>query len=268
MTNLDPKTGKVYTPADSPYGKGLVKPDKNNFAPRLGIAAQLTGTWVVRVGAGRFYQLFERIGSEDQLSLNLPWLVNNVVSTSSKAVPVNSMRVGTGFNLALDPAAVAPNSIRLRAVNPDSVMPSIDQWNAGVQRYLPGRAVLTVDYVGTKGTHLSVLRNLNQAPFNPDGTTTCPNVSTCTTIPFRNLLNGAIGPIEYRDNMGNSSYHGLEATFMKPMNRGLTMTVGYTYSHSIDIVRDNLFGGGSASIVPNAYDVKGTNRGSSDFDIR
>jgi hypothetical protein len=34
------------------------------------------------------------------------------------------------------------------------------------------------------------------------------------------------------------------------------------------MVRDNLFGGASASIVPNAYDVRGTNRGSSDFDFR
>src|SRR5262245_10250549 len=46
------------------------------------------------------------------------------------------------------------------------------------------------------------------------------------------------------------------------------LNVAYTYSHSIDMVRDNLFGGGSASIVPNAYDVKGANRGSSDFDVR
>jgi hypothetical protein len=42
----------------------------------------------------------------------------------------------------------------------------------------------------------------------------------------------------------------------------------YTYSHSIDMVRDNLYGGGSASIVPSAYNVRGTNRGSSDFDYR
>jgi hypothetical protein len=42
----------------------------------------------------------------------------------------------------------------------------------------------------------------------------------------------------------------------------------YTYSHSIDMVRDNLFGGASASIVPNAYDINGGNRGSSDFDFR
>src|SRR5262249_47226790 len=132
VTNLDPKTGKTFTSADSQYGRRLVKPDKNNFAPRLGFAFQPGRNWAVRAGAGRFYQLYERIGSEDQLGLKLPWLVNNVVSTSSKQTPANNMRVATGFNLALDPSALVPNSIRLRAVNPESVMPSIDQWNIGV----------------------------------------------------------------------------------------------------------------------------------------
>ncbi len=268
VTNLDPTTGTVFTAANSQFGRGLVNPDKNNFAPRLGIAAQLSPKWVLRTGYGRFYQLFERIGSEDQLSLNLPWLVNNVVSTSSKSTPVNGMRIATGFNLSLDPSAVSPRSVRLRAVNPQSVMPSVDQWNLGVQRLLRWEMVLTVDYVGTKGSHLSILRNLNQAPFNADGTTTCPNAATCTTIPFPNLLGGAIGPIEYRDNMGNSVYHGMEASLNKNMSHGLALHAAYTYSHSIDMVRDNLFGGASASIAPNAYNIKGSNRGSSDFDFR
>jgi outer membrane receptor protein involved in Fe transport len=256
LTNLDPATGQLFTPANSTYGNGLVQPDKNNWAPRLGLAYQLGSKWVLRTGYGRFYQLFERIGSEDQMDLNLPWLVNNVVSTSSTTVPVNGMRVATGFNLSLDPSAVDPTSVRVRAVNPQSVMPSIDQWNAGFQRLLPGDAVLTVDYVGTKGTHLSILRNLNQQYLNPDGTPT-------HVIPFP-----ALGPIEYRDNMGNSTYNGLEATLSKRFSHGLQLRAAYTYSHSIDDVRDNLFGGSSASIVGDAYNVVGTNRGNSEFDFR
>jgi hypothetical protein len=68
--------------------------------------------------------------------------------------------------------------------------------------------------------------------------------------------------------MGNSSYHGFEASLNKPFGRGLMLHTAYTYSHSIDMVRDNLFGGQSASIVPDAYDIKRTNRGNSDFDFR
>lgn len=255
-TNLDLATGQKFTPAGSPFGPGLVQPDRNNFAPRLGLAYRLTPNTVLRAGYGRFYQLFERIGSEDQMELNLPWLVNNVVSTSSTTQTVNNMRVATGFNLSLDPSSVDPTKVRLRAVNTANVMPSIDQWNAGFQRALPLEMVLTMDYVGTKGTHLSVLRNLNQQLFNPDGT------------PTGIILYPGLGPIEFRDNMGNSEYHGLEATLEKRWKSGLAFSVAYTWSHSIDMVVDNLFSGGSGSIVPDSWNVKATNRGNSDFDYR
>src|SRR5262249_7217218 len=64
MTNLDPATGLRFTPANSRVGRSLVKPDKNNFAPRIGFAYQLTPKTVVRAGYGRFYMSFERAGSE------------------------------------------------------------------------------------------------------------------------------------------------------------------------------------------------------------
>jgi len=255
MTNLNPQTGMTFTPANSPYGSGLVQPDRNNFAPRVGLAYQLTPKWVLRAGYGRFYQLFERIGSEDQMTLNLPQLVNNVVAGTS-TVPANNMRVATGFNLSLDPATVNPATVRLRAVNPTDVDPTVDQWNLGFQRLFGQSTVLTVDYVGTKGTHLSILRNLNQQYFNPDNTPT-------STIPYP-----IYGPIEFRDNMGNSTYNGLEATLSKHFSHGLSLEAAYTWSHSIDWVVDNLFSGGSGSIVPDAYDVRGINRGNSDFDYR
>ena len=51
-------------------------------------------------------------------------------------------------------------------------------------------------------------------------------------------------------------YHSLEATLDKQFSRGLSFHAAYTYSHSIDWVVDNLFNGGSASIEPNAYNVR------------
>src|SRR5207237_10061031 len=101
-------------------------------------------------------------GSDDHLSLNLPYLVQNNVTAANNNSTANNIRLRTGFNLSLNPASVDPRLVRLRAINPEAVMPSIDQWNLGVQRLLPGDFVVTADYVGTKGTHLSVLRNLHQ----------------------------------------------------------------------------------------------------------
>jgi hypothetical protein len=255
MANFDPTNGTRFTPENSPYGRSLVKADKNNFAPRLGVAYQLTQKTVMRVGYGRFYMLFERAGSEDQLALNLPFLVNNVVSATSTGATVNDMRLRTGFNLSLNPSAVNPATVRLRAVNPEAVMPSVDQWNLGFQQLLSNTLVFTVDYVGTKGTHLSVLRNLNQQFFNADGTGT-------GIIPFPQF-----GPIEFRDNGGNSIYHGVEFTLEKRLSRGLSFHTAYTYSKSIDQAQEHLFSGGSNSMMQNARDLR-QQRGRSDFDYR
>ncbi|HKS41821.1 MAG TPA: TonB-dependent receptor [Blastocatellia bacterium] len=255
ITNFDPKTGQTFTPENSPYGKSLIQSDKNNFAPRLGIAFQLDSKTVLRTGYGRFYMLFERAGSEDQLGLNLPWLVNNVVSATSTATTVNDMRLRTGFNLSLNPSAVNPATVRIRAVNPEAKAPSVDQWNLGIQRLLPGDMVVTFDYVGTKGTHLSVLRNLNQQFFNADGTGT-------GIIPYPQF-----GPIEFRDNGGNSIYHGGEATLEKRFSHGLSFHAAYTYSKSIDEAMEHLFSGGSNSFMQDSRDRR-QQRGRSDFDYR
>jgi hypothetical protein len=258
LLNLNPATGQTITPANSPFGRSLVKPDKRNFGPRLGLAYHVSPNWVLRAGYGRFYQLYEREGSEDMLALNLPYLVNNQIGTGSSTETANSMRVATGFNLSLNPATVSRYSVDSRTVNPQDVMPSVDQWSAGVQRMLAGNMMLTVDYVGTKGTHLSLLENGNENTFNPDGTPTG----------YAPYAPSGWGLIEYRDNGGNSTYHSLQATLEKSMSHGLTLHAAYTYSHMIDEEQDNLYGGDSPTFAEDRYNIRGTARGDSDMDNR
>jgi hypothetical protein len=260
MTNFDPTTGIKFTPPTSPVGKSLVKPDKNNFAPRVGLAYQLTPETVVRAGYGRFFMLFERAGSEDQLALNLPFLVNNVVSAANANSTANNIRLQTGFNLSLTPSAVNVTTVRLRAVNPESVDPSVDQWNLGIQRLLPGNMVATLDYVGTKGSHLSTLRSLNQPLLNANGT--IMNSGGAPVLPYPLL-----GPIEYRDNGGDSAYHGGELTVEKRFSRGLSFRTAYTFSKSIDESQEHLASGGTGSFTQNNRDLH-ERRGPSDFDVR
>jgi outer membrane receptor protein involved in Fe transport len=262
--------------SSSSSDRGLVKPDRNNFAPRIGVAYQVAPNTVVRAGYGRFYMLFERAGSEDQMFLNPPWLVDKSVSASSTSTTVNNMRMDTGFNLSLDPSSLNLTQIRLRAVNPNNVQPTVDQWNFGIERQLPGQVVATVEYVGTKGTHLSMLKNLNQTYFDSTGraciavagvSPNCPTLGAAGTglLPYIEYQN--LGPIEYRDNAGNSTYHGLEASLQKRFSRGLTFNVAYTWSHSIDQAMEHLFSGGSNSFLQNEHDLT-QQRGASDFDTR
>lgn len=263
LTNLDPLTGQRFTPANSKFGRSLVKTDKNNFAPRIGFAYQFNEKTVVRAGYGRFYMLFERAGSEDQLALNLPFQVPANVSAATNDATANNMRLQTGFNVSLDPNSVNPTLVRLRAVNPESVNPSVDQWNVGIQRLFPGDMVVTLDYVGTKGTHLSTLRNLNQPLFNANGTVMNAVINGIRqpVLPYPNL-----GPIEYRDNGGNSNYHGGEITLEKRFSRGLSFRAAYTYSKSIDESQEHLASGGTGSFTQSGN--RGERHGPSDFDVR
>jgi hypothetical protein len=243
--------------------------DKNNFAPRIGLAYQVNSNTVVRAGYGRFNMTFERAGSEDQLALNLPFLVNNVVSSANNNQTANNMRLASGFNLSLDPNSILNDPtkvilVRLRAVNPDSVDGPVDQWNLGVQREIRSNIVVTFDYVGTKGTHLSTLRNLNQPFFNSNGTVTNvigPNGQPTPLLPYPLL-----GPIEYRENNANSMYNGGELS-VEEVQQGPLLRASYTFSKSIDEAQEHLAAGGTGSFTQNPANVLGERRGLSDFDV-
>jgi outer membrane receptor protein involved in Fe transport len=251
QANLDLRTGQqVFAKDGSLASRTLIKTDKNNFAPRVGIAWQVTPETVIRTGYGRFYQLFERYGSEDQLGLNPPFLLNAQQSTSDRTQPIFLLK--DGFPAAYrDPANIDLRRIRLRSVNPDAVMPEADQWNFGIQRLLPWQMALTIDYVGTKGTHLSIIRNPN---FIPGRTGTAARV-------YQNL-----GDIQLRENAANSNYHGMDLTLEKRFSDGFSFRTAYTYSKAIDVAGQPLNSGGSTAVQDPLNFL--ALRGLSDYDYR
>lgn len=189
-------------------------------------------------------------------------MVNNAVGAANDRTTANDMRVRTGFNLSLNPSVILNDParlrlIRFRAVNPDSVMPELDKWSFGIQRVLARDLVLSANYVGTKGTHLSILRNLNQQRFLPDG-----SPGGLATVRFPSL-----GAVEYRENNGNSSYQGFDLTLEKRYSQGFAFSLAYTFAKSIDYAQEHLFSGGSSSFMQNAHDLR-QQRGRSDFDYR
>jgi hypothetical protein len=223
LTNFDPAgAGSIVTAKDgSLYDRALVHPDYNNWAPRLGIAYQIDDKTVLRAGYGMFYQLFERYGSEDQLSLNPPFLINNVPAVASNATaPVFFLRNGFPSDF-LDPTKIDLRRVRVRAVNPNSPDPMVQQWSFGIQRSLPWRLFLQADYVGTKSTHLTALSDFNQ-PVNG-------------ALPYQNF-----GYIEYRNPTGNGNYNGLDFTLERRFQNDLTFRLAYTWSKSIDNIAEPL----------------------------
>jgi len=247
LANFNPAGRGSLIPATggSLGDRSLVKINTTNFAPRFGFAYSPNQNTVVRGGYGIYYLLLERFGSEDQLSLNPPFLIQNTGS-----VPATSNQPFFQLENGFPPDYLSAGSINyqlahIRAVQQNSNTPYVQEYSFGIQQALPSKMVLTVDYVGTKSTHLSVLTDLNQ-PVN--GVKPYPG----------------FGYIEYQSAIGNAFYSGLETSVKRRFSNGLSLSAAYTWSRSIDNTPEELesnSGGSQNGRDQNAW------RGPSDFDI-
>ncbi|MEP6900109.1 MAG: TonB-dependent receptor [Actinomycetota bacterium] len=232
--------------------RSLIKPDRNNFAPRFGFAYSVTNKFVVRGGYGIYYNLIDRIGSEDQIALNPPNIINfnTRTDTAGSAVAGVTLSGGLPANL-LSPNNIQIRNIQVRAGKSDAQTPYIQQMSIGVQYQFGNDWFAEANYVHTKGTKLYTLRDLNQPLPNQ------PN-----TRPFPQF-----GLIEYREDNGVSRYDGFETTLDKRFSNGYTVRAVYTLSQSKDNSGEHLTSGGSNSLPDNSRNLSNW-YGPSDFDVR
>jgi outer membrane receptor protein involved in Fe transport len=259
QTNFNPAgTGSLVFAGDgSLQERGLVKPDKNNFAPRVGLVYKVDDKTVVRGGYGIFYNIFDRVGSEDQIALNPPGLTNIALQSGTTA-PLFFLRDGFPaaffLPLNLNPAAGQLRAIRLRAVSEDAPKSTIHQASVGFQREIAKNLVLSVDGVWTKGSNLAHLVNLNQ---NLRGT-----LDANGALPYPNF-----GFIEWRSQRGRSNYKGVDLGVEKRFSDGFGFGVAYTLSDSKDNTSEHLSTQGSNSFPQDARNLDAW-YGPSDYDVR
>ena len=137
-----------------------VNNDMNNFMPRLGIAWRLGNNWVIRTGAGLYFD--QRTGQIAQQAFNNPPVFTSVAidcavagSPCSLTAPDNWTFVNPGYDPKFLPFPKSPNdaynySSMERNVKTDNAW----QYNFTVQRELPKSMLVEAAYIGTKGTHL------------------------------------------------------------------------------------------------------------------
>ena len=152
MANFDPVDRRhcVFATDGSLEDRALVKPDRNNFAPRIGLVYQLNDRTVVRGGYGIFYNSLDRIGSEDQLALNPPGLRNINQTTTSSTTPVIFLRDGFPPSY-LDPSNIVLSRLLIRAANPSGESATYHQSAAGVERQCRRTFVVSADLIGNFG---------------------------------------------------------------------------------------------------------------------
>jgi len=133
---------------------GCMKGHLFNPAPRIGFAfdPKGDGKMAIRGGYGIFFEHTNgNEGNTESLEGSAPFALN----ASQFEVSGYPNIGGAGGTIPFFPLGVTsiPNK---------AIWPYVQQWHLDVQREMPGHVVLTTSYVGSKGTHLTLERNINQ----------------------------------------------------------------------------------------------------------
>ncbi len=249
LSNYDPATNKlIAAQSGSLYNRALVNPDRNNWAPRLGLAYNLTPRTVIRSGYGISYIHFNRLGGENILAFNLPQIVgptiNQLISQPLCTGDnfLNCFRptqAGYPSNLAA-PANASTLTSRTNFTPRETRTGYVQSWHLTVQRELATGLLLDVGYVGNHSVKLVALGDYNQAR-----TVTAEEIRLSqlpTTDPNRRALPSILArrPIAGFDfiqasfNGGFANYHGLQVKLERRFSGGLYLLNSFTWSKAID----------------------------------
>ena len=233
-----------------------VRGDWNNFMPRLGIAWRATDKWVLRGGAGMYFD--ERTGQVAQGLFSNPPVFTQVTAdcgvagqSCSLSRPDNWTFVNPGYDPKIIPFPLSPAEqvLTYTAVNPDTKTDNAWQWNMTVQRQLPSNTILETGYLGTKGTHLLANRNINA--LIPAGGTLVRRYPGFANITMNGL------------NDGNSTYHALQVTLRRRVARS-TFQLSYTQSKTLSNGDENARF--QTSVFPTPWNDWSRAKGSANYD--
>ncbi len=226
---------------DDIFSRALVNPDRNNFAPRFGVAYRLSDRAVVKGGYAIFYQAIDRMGSSAALPLNPPQLID-FRGHESRFNEVPKLLLRDPFPGGSD--EFNPQTIDLRSRSFDGTAPWSQQYSFGFQFRFDQAYLMDISYVGGDSNRIRRLRPLNQGILNADGSITQPFPSWARLS-------------DHMASIGNANYNALQVSLRRAISSGLAFNVNYTWSKALGDTQDNLSGGASASNVrpQNAHDL-------------
>jgi outer membrane receptor protein involved in Fe transport len=258
--------------------------DLNNFSPVVGFA------WTPRVM--RKYLGEDKTVIRGGFRIGYDPSFYNIFLNTATAAPVVNLNsfVGPGVPASgigtdvvaqlgpLNPTGGDPGLRKQVTVGPTFHNPYTEQWNLGIQRSFGQRIVAEVRYVGNHD--IGNFQNVNANPeldqltaygfssFIPAGVTAC----TDATAPgFGAFPDCTRTRVQQRQNSAWSNYNGLQTEMRMANWHGLTSTVSYTWSKTLDNaseVYSNIAGGTTTSYAQNPFDISKGEKSVSGIDFR
>lgn len=234
LSGFDHDTGEIVFPANANLGdfytavrpdikvrkysgNTLYDTDKNNFAPRAGLAWRPFGNkkTSLRSGFGIFHMAPE---------LNSEMNTGNTPPFQLRIDEVGNARVpNLSWALKGDPALLrsAQFGIFTFNANRDFTTGYVMQWTGEIQRELPGAMVFRAGYVANRGVKIDSHVVRNQRPPGPGAATA------------RRYF-PAFARIRSYESTGWTSYHSLQTSIERRFSRGLHFLGAYTWGKAMD----------------------------------
>jgi outer membrane receptor protein involved in Fe transport len=241
---FDPATRSLVPLGKIPGTRGAFLPDRNNFAPRLGLAFSARQGTVLRAGYGLYYDQAPLAPGEG-IYFNAPYFQLNTYFIGQSYLLFLQNPYPSDFPIFIPPSAVT--------FQRDYRTAYTQHWSLNVQQSLGRGRVAELGYVGTKGSKLMAGRDSNQA---------APSTAQLNLRPDPRW--GDITSIESR---ANSNYHALQARFEQRMARGLSLLASYSAGKSIDDASGFFNSAGDPNFPMDSNRVS-LERARSAFDIR
>ena len=254
--------------------------DRNNWAPRAGLAYQIDSRTVLRMGYAHVFAPSAQAahGNPGNMGFRID---NQWVTTLDGVTPFNLLRnpYPQGFR---SPAGAADGLLtqagaNLDAMLRDTITPWNMQWNFSLQRELPGDMMLEAAYVGNRGLQLARNGNsgLNINQLDPQYLSLGSKLNELVPNPFYGIVDNGIlvAPTVSRAQLlrpypqftdilplyssgASSIYHSLQVSLSKRLSHGLQLETAYTWSKNIDV----------GTTHQNSYDL-GADRSITDINI-
>ncbi len=234
---LDPGAlyGHLVFPGNPSLPRSLISKDKNNVAPRVGMAFRIpkVSNMTVRAAYGIFYAQDEGTGVTNRLTSNPPFFGYGSTTISS-----DQLNPATGFVLSSSstiarPAPISASSFVLVPTATSTLVSwpghfrtsYVQQWSLSIQKEFPGEILAEINYVGNHGSQLIGLGQANQ-----------PTVLNSTTVNSRRPLAAyTIAPVKAVGNWNASQYEGVSAKLEKRYAKGYSFLNAITYGHAFDL---------------------------------
>lgn len=235
--------GQVGSVTGRVFPNSLVKPMRDEFSPRLGIAWRATGSSVVRAGYGITYNgaaystIAGQMSTQPPFSIAEKWSYSPVANTANSLYPVT---LRNGFT--------TPNGVsNTYGIDPNYRLGYAQQWDLSVQQEVRKLNLqVLADYTGTKGTHLDLLETPNLSPTGA-------------------LRIAGVQDFRWETWGGNSILHSGLLRVSRRLGRGVSFQGTYQFSKAIDDASTVSGGGNSGTPIQNAFNRR-ADRGLSSFD--